>query len=294
MSPFATSRRRVRVVAVVSAGVVLAGGSSAVAHDGGRTGGAAAPEPPEIAQVRCDTGDAGRCARRSVLRIGGENLAGARAVIFFGRRGRRDDRRAAAVVASQHRVVVRVPAHAVSGAIAVVSTTAEAPARGPQVRIVKAEPGPATAPSTVATAGFFPIQGAHDYGTATNRFGGGRGHEGQDVFATCGTPLVAALAGVVTLARYQDRAGNYLVIKADDGTSQAYMHMLEPASVAKGQRVEAGQPIGKVGQTGRASGCHLHFELWTAPGWYEGGEAVDPLPLLRRLEKSAPPPSSPA
>jgi murein DD-endopeptidase MepM/ murein hydrolase activator NlpD len=38
-----------------------------------------------------------------------------------------------------------------------------------------------------------------------------------------------------------------------------------------------------VGQTGRASTCHLHFELWTAPGWYEGGEAVDPEQLLRRL-----------
>jgi murein DD-endopeptidase MepM/ murein hydrolase activator NlpD len=39
-----------------------------------------------------------------------------------------------------------------------------------------------------------------------------------------------------------------------------------------------------VGETGRASGCHLHFELWTAPGWYKGGRAVDPLPTLRRWD----------
>ncbi len=38
-------------------------------------------------------------------------------------------------------------------------------------------------------------------------------------------------------------------------------------------------------QTGRASTCHLHFELWTAPGWYEGGKPIDPLPLLKSLAK---------
>jgi murein DD-endopeptidase MepM/ murein hydrolase activator NlpD len=36
-----------------------------------------------------------------------------------------------------------------------------------------------------------------------------------------------------------------------------------------------------VGDTGRASGCHLHFEEWTAPGWYAGGKPFDPLPDLR-------------
>jgi len=125
------------------------------------------------------------------------------------------------------------------------------------------------------------VQGGHNFGSATNAFGGPRDHKGQDIFAKCGTPIVAALSGEVTLAKFHDRAGNYAVIKADDGTSQAYMHMQSPASVVRRQRVVAGQALGRVGDTGRASGCHLHFELWTAPGWYEGGRPVDPLSALQ-------------
>ena len=64
------------------------------------------------------------------------------------------------------------------------------------------------------------------------------------------------------------------------GCDQPYMHLLEPALVETGQRVFTRQKIGKVGETGRASGCHLHFEMWSSPGWYEGGKAFDPLPSL--------------
>ena len=42
-----------------------------------------------------------------------------------------------------------------------------------------------------------------------------------------------------------------------------------------------GDPIGEVGRTGDASACHLHFEMWGAPGWYTGGAPFDPLPALR-------------
>jgi murein DD-endopeptidase MepM/ murein hydrolase activator NlpD len=131
----------------------------------------------------------------------------------------------------------------------------------------------------------FPIRGKHDYGEGGARFGAGRGgrsHQGQDVFAGCGTPLVAARGGRVQYSGYHAAAGNYLVV--DGGgidTDYAYMHLAEPSPFRAGDRVYTGQEIGAVGETGNARGCHLHFELWSAPGWYEGGRAFDPLPYLQ-------------
>jgi murein DD-endopeptidase MepM/ murein hydrolase activator NlpD len=128
----------------------------------------------------------------------------------------------------------------------------------------------------------FPVAGAHGYGEFAASFGGGRGHQGQDVFATCGTPLVAARGGVVEFKQYHSRAGYYIVIDGDrTATDFVYMHMREAALVDKGERVKTGQLIGFVGDTGRADGCHLHFEEWTGPGWYAGGKAFDPLPDLQ-------------
>jgi murein DD-endopeptidase MepM/ murein hydrolase activator NlpD len=127
----------------------------------------------------------------------------------------------------------------------------------------------------------FPLVGSHYYGEGAARFGGGRGHQGQDVFADCGTPIVAARGGVVKFKQYQSAAGNYVVIDgARTGVDFGYMHLREAALVDEGDRVKTGQPIGFVGATGRASGCHLHFEEWTAPGWYSGGSPFDPLPEL--------------
>lgn len=128
----------------------------------------------------------------------------------------------------------------------------------------------------------FPIRGAHKYGGFAGRFGGGRGHQGQDTFAECGTPLVAARGGKVKTKAYQSRAGNYLVIDGDGtGNDYAYMHLASPSPFEDGDRVYTGQQIGQVGDTGRASGCHLHFEMWGAPGWYSGGKPFDPLPSLK-------------
>jgi murein DD-endopeptidase MepM/ murein hydrolase activator NlpD len=128
----------------------------------------------------------------------------------------------------------------------------------------------------------FPVAGAHHFGRFTAGFGGGRGHQGHDVFAACGTPVVAARGGVVEMKQFHGRAGHYVVIDgARTGTDFVYMHLREAALVDMGDKVRTGQLIGYVGDSGRASGCHLHFEEWTAPGWYTGGSPFDPLPDLR-------------
>jgi murein DD-endopeptidase MepM/ murein hydrolase activator NlpD len=153
---------------------------------------------------------------------------------------------------------------------------------------------PGTAPAGPVPGSFlfqrnkFPVRGAHTMGTGAAAFGGGRGHMGQDVFASCGTPLVAATGGVVKFKRYQSRAGNYLVIDGDRTSyDYAYMHLRDAALVDQGDHVYTGQRIGFVGDTGHADGCHLHFEVWTGPGWYSGGHAIDPLPFLSAWDKAS-------
>jgi murein DD-endopeptidase MepM/ murein hydrolase activator NlpD len=135
----------------------------------------------------------------------------------------------------------------------------------------------------------FPVLGAHDFGDAAARFGAprsGHTHQGQDVMAKCGTPLVAARGGTVQYSGYEGAAGNYIVVDGKGtGFDMAYMHLLEPSPLQEGMTVRTGEPIGVVGQTGDATACHLHFEIWTAPGWYEGGSPIDPLPYLERWDE---------
>jgi murein DD-endopeptidase MepM/ murein hydrolase activator NlpD len=131
---------------------------------------------------------------------------------------------------------------------------------------------------------FFPVRGKHNYGQAGARFGAGRSghtHQGQDVMAACGTKLVAAQGGTVKYTAYQSAAGYYIVIHGVDGTDNAYMHLAGPTAFTEGDKVFTGQQIGVVGDTGDAEGCHLHFEIWTAPGWYDGGKPIDPLSALQ-------------
>jgi murein DD-endopeptidase MepM/ murein hydrolase activator NlpD len=131
----------------------------------------------------------------------------------------------------------------------------------------------------------FPVRGKHNFGQGGARFGAGRAghtHEGQDVLARCGLPLVAARGGTVKAKKYQRNAGYYLVIDgAGTGTDYGYMHMAAPSAYDVGDRVYTGDQIGVVGDTGDATACHLHFEEWSAPGWYSGGHPFDPLADLR-------------
>jgi murein DD-endopeptidase MepM/ murein hydrolase activator NlpD len=134
----------------------------------------------------------------------------------------------------------------------------------------------------------FPVLGKHEFSMGAGRFGAprsGHTHQGQDVMAACGTPLVAARGGRVQYAGFQSAAGNYIVIDGR-GTPNDFMyaHLAEPSPLHTGETVRTGQPIGIVGDTGDAQGCHLHIEMWGPPGWYEGGSPFDPLPYLQRWD----------
>jgi murein DD-endopeptidase MepM/ murein hydrolase activator NlpD len=129
----------------------------------------------------------------------------------------------------------------------------------------------------------FPVYGTHDY---TDTFGAFRAdtgfHEGNDIFATSGTPVVAVCDGALNRVGTLPISGNRLWDKCTTGDSFFYAHLSAYASDARdGLRVKAGQVIGFVGSTGDAEQTppHLHFEVH--PG---DGRAVDPYPFLRAWE----------
>ena len=114
-----------------------------------------------------------------------------------------------------------------------------------------------------------------------------RYHTGFDFSAPIGTPIYAPTAGVVVHAGSGGNAGgwagNYVVIEHADGTQTLYAHM-SSISVHSGERVSGSDRLGQVGQTGRAFGPHLHFEVYP-PGTEPGDvyTAVDPQHWLNKL-----------
>ena len=85
-------------------------------------------------------------------------------------------------------------------------------------------------------------------------------HEGIDLACAEGTTVLAALDGVVTAAQYSASYGNYLRLIHADGFETVYAH-LQYLYVRPGEVVRAGQAVGSAGETGRATGPHLHFEV---------------------------------
>lgn len=106
---------------------------------------------------------------------------------------------------------------------------------------------------------------------------GGRSHQGVDMMASYGTPLVAIVSGTITYAAYDGSGGNMIFLSGDDGNAYWYLHNQE--NFVTGGRVTAGQTIASVGDTGNAAGTpHVHFEYH--PG---GGGPVNPYPLVASI-----------
>jgi murein DD-endopeptidase MepM/ murein hydrolase activator NlpD len=102
-------------------------------------------------------------------------------------------------------------------------------------------------------------------------------HKGLDIAAPTGTPVSAPAAGRVVLAATFKKYGNAVVVDHGQGITSLYLHM-SALAVKKGQTLEKGSPIGKVGMTGVATGPHLHWSV------YVHGESLTPL-FFTRLDK---------
>ncbi len=254
--------------------VAAAIGTAVPSQAGAAVGGLGASGTVAVADVTCVV----RCVntRKAMpgakVRLRGLGMDEVASVVFRGEGG---PIQVPPVRVNEVAAVARVPNGARSGRPYVVDSVGT-PSR-PAPRKLYILP-PSAIPSAV-----FPVRGPHSF---WDGFGGGRGHEGVDIGAACGTPLVAALPGRVSHRAYQGAAGNYVVIDVEGVDADiGYMHMAGPGSVRVGQKVSAGQTVGYVGETGRASGCHLHFEYWVGD-WWRGGSPIDPLPYLQQWDPS--------
>jgi biotin carboxyl carrier protein len=293
-----------------------AGGASAPSASGGTEYGAPLGKPrakrpvAALFSVAPRAVTAGARPPRISLRIDQQGVRTVRArVVFWPLRGRGSVLRLdLGRVRTGQRLEPRWPAgqQLVAGSY-VVRLHATGPAGGPLLRkahasgraalTVKPAPAPKplapVTPAAPLTSGTFPVAGPHTYGGEDAKFGAGRDghtHEGQDVAAAEGTPVVAPVPGTITVRAYQEGgAGFYLVQATADGRHFFYAHCKKDTfAVAEGQSVAAGQQLCQVGSTGSSSGPHLHFEIWIG-GWRASKDShpVDPLPQLLEWDPSA-------
>jgi murein DD-endopeptidase MepM/ murein hydrolase activator NlpD len=103
--------------------------------------------------------------------------------------------------------------------------------------------------------------------------GGDDFHPGLDIAAEKGQPVYATAAGTVRSAGYENGYGNLIVLDHGFGLETLYGH-LSAFSIKKGDKVQRGDLIGRVGSTGRATGPHLHYEV------HANGKLLNPLQLL--------------
>ncbi|MFL5782654.1 MAG: M23 family metallopeptidase [Thermoleophilaceae bacterium] len=117
------------------------------------------------------------------------------------------------------------------------------------------------------------------YTNGSDPYAGGQ-HRGIDVAAPVGAPVVAAAAGVVTFAGVAGSSGLTVAVTTDDGFDTSYLH-LSSLAVRRGDRVEPGAPIGRVGTTGRRSAAepHLHFGVREAGSRFAYRDPLDFLPV---------------
>ncbi|MFF0412672.1 M23 family metallopeptidase [Kitasatospora sp. NPDC004745] len=158
---------------------------------------------------------------------------------------------------------------------------AAAPADPAPAPAPAAEPAPATAPAPApapAPEWSAPAPGArtsNPYGKANAEYAAGY-HTGVDFAVAPGTPLLAVGNATVVSAGWDGAYGKEVVLRLADGRYAQYAHMSSLA-VSAGDRVSAGERIGRSGSTGNSTGPHLHFEIRTSNHY---GAVVNPIAYL--------------
>ncbi|MGH6611462.1 MAG: M23 family metallopeptidase, partial [Burkholderiaceae bacterium] len=114
---------------------------------------------------------------------------------------------------------------------------------------------------------------------------GDRKHQGIDIFAPRGTPVTSATRGIVSRVGENNLGGTVVWVLGPGGDRHYYAHLDSVANIQTGQRIAAGEELGKVGNTGNARGTppHLHYGVYRRMSG-----AINPFPLL--AEKPALPP----
>jgi murein DD-endopeptidase MepM/ murein hydrolase activator NlpD len=262
------------VLAAITA-LSAVGTGAASGQVSGSGGAVTAPGEPTVTSIKCLT----RCINsttgviKSKIKLVGSDLTNTRMVSLPRTDGRRAKDKAPKVKASGA-VISIVRKGAMTGTVRVADTFGQVADSSASFTI-----GTKAQLKEVQEQFKFPVRGPHTYGDG---LGAGRGHQGVDIFAKCGTPLIVAHTGVVKANTYHGSAGHYVVIDgAGVKQDHMYAHLQNKSPLKKGMQVTTGQSLGRVGETGNASGCHLHFEIWGGKGWYTGGKPIDPVPIVK-------------
>ncbi|MFZ2237428.1 MAG: M23 family metallopeptidase, partial [Dokdonella sp.] len=116
------------------------------------------------------------------------------------------------------------------------------------------------------------------FGGRDDPFGRGvRRHEGQDMAGDYGAPIYATADGVVTYAGWENGYGRLIKIQHEFGIETRYGH-LSQIRVNVGQRVSRGDKIGDMGNSGRSTGTHLHYEIRLS------GTAINPMTFIKAAQ----------
>ena len=158
-------------------------------------------------------------------------------------------------------------------AATIISVAAQIAAGSAAAHLVERAPSPLRPPAQLTSIESCPVAGSSQYIDSWGDVrSGGRRHEGVDMAASRGTPVLAVLAGEAEFKR-SNLGGNAIWLIAPTGERFYYAHL--DAWAGSSREVSAGEVIGYVGSSGNAGGNHLHFEARV------GDEATNPYPLVQ-------------